>query len=238
MTPDEYERLVAHLLATEGWEVEVTAPGHDLGIDVLAERDGVRLGVQAKMFQQANRPVNAAIVMHTYGAAAYFDCDRAMVATDGRVLDEARRVADKLAVELRIIPANPLRSHNSELAGAPAGVPRGFGKVWSDYVEPLAGSTLRRADGSSNFVVAVDSGGVLRRTSNDKEQRIPIEIFRWAIERLLMGETVLRDHINAHSIDRVSSGVMLILTAVPLFEETTVGRKRGLRMRSSSPERV
>jgi len=235
MTPDEYEHLVAHLLAKEGWDVEVTAPSHDLGIDVLAERDGVRLGVQAKMFRQANRPVNAEIVMHTHGAAAYFDCHRAMVATDGRVLDEARRVADKLGVELWIVPANPLLGHNSELPARPAGAPCGFGKVWCDYVEPLAGSTLRRADGSSNVVVAVDSGGVLRRTSNDKEQRIPIEIFRWAIERLLAGETVLRDDINAHSIDRVSSGVMLILTAVPLFEQATVGRKRGLRMRSSCP---
>lgn len=52
-------------------------------------------------------------------------------------------------------------------------------------------------------------------------QRIDIDTFRWTVERLLTGETVLRADINAHCIGRASSGVVLILASVPLFELTT-----------------
>jgi hypothetical protein len=50
------------------------------------------------------------------------------------------------------------------------------------------------------------------------------------IERLLAGETVLREEINDHCGGRASSGVLLILSALPHFERTTVGRKEGLRL--------
>jgi restriction system protein len=233
LTPDEYEQLVASVLRDEGWSVAVTPTVHDLGLDVIAERDGMRLGVQAKMFLRANRPVNAAIVMHTYGAAAYFECDRSMIATDGRVLGEASRVADKLGVEIRTVPSVTALRQSRESAEPGTAAAHTFGRVWADYVEPLAGRTLRRSDGRSNSILAVDSGGILRRTSNGKEQRIPIETFRWTIERLLRGETVLREDINAQAIGRVSSGVMLVLGSVALFETTRVGGKQGLRMRTS-----
>jgi restriction system protein len=89
ITPDEYEHLVASMLRGEGWEATVTPASHDFGLDVIAVRAGIRLGVQAKMYLAANRPVNAATVMLTYGAAAYADCSRCMIVTDGRILDDA-----------------------------------------------------------------------------------------------------------------------------------------------------
>jgi hypothetical protein len=46
----------------------------------------------------------------------------------------------------------------------------------------------------------------------------------------LEGETVLREDINAHCIGRASSGVMLILGSIPLFEPTTEMGKPGLRL--------
>lgn len=56
-------------------------------------------------------------------------------------------------------------------------------------------------------------------------------MFRWTIERLLRGETVLRSEINAQCIGRVSSGVLLILSSLPMFELTNEARKQGLTMR-------
>ena len=73
------------MLREEGWEATVTPSVADHGLDVIAERAGVRLGVQVKMYGQG-RPVNAATVMLTYGAAAYADCTHSMIATNGRLL--------------------------------------------------------------------------------------------------------------------------------------------------------
>jgi restriction system protein len=223
MTPDEYEHLVASVLRGEGWDAKVTPAIRDFGLDVIAERDGVRLGIQAKMYLQANRPVNAATIMLTYGAAAYADCDRCMIATDGRVLEDATLVAAKLHVEIRVLLASAAAIEGA--GGSP------FARVWSD-VEALVGRTLERGNGRSNEILAVDAGGVIRRTSNGKTQRIDIEIFRWTIDQLLCGETVLREDINAQSIAGVSSGVMLILASLPMFEIVAEGRKQSLRIRT------
>jgi hypothetical protein len=231
MTPDEYERFVADWLRSEGWETTVTPSRGDLGLDVIGERGGVRLGVQVKLYRAAGRPVNAGTVMTTAGAARYADCDRAMIATDGRVLESATDVAAKLDVEIRqfptdIPPPSPAASSSDGHADAWT-----FGRVWKEHVEPLAGRTLRRQDGSTNDILDVDERGVTRRTSRNKTQVISIDIFRWTIERLLSGQVVLREDINAQDVTRVSSGVVLILGSLSIFEITTVGRKRGLRVR-------
>jgi restriction system protein len=231
MTPDEYEGLVAAVLRREGWDATVTPSVRDMGLDVLAERGGVRLGIQAKMYRAANRPVNAEVVMLTYGACAYADCTRCMIATDGRVLKDAERVAAKLDVEIRIIPSTVPTHDDVGGAAEGAGDPQSFGRIWSEDVTALVGRTLHRANGRSNDILAVDTGGVVRRTSNGKTQRIDIDVFRWAIDRLLRGEAVLREDINARCVGRASSGVMLILSELPMFELITQGRKQGIRMR-------
>jgi Restriction endonuclease len=231
MTPEEYEHHVAQRLRGEGWDARVTPYVRDFGIDVIAERDGIRLGVQAKMFGGANRAIGVPDVMQTYGAAHYADCSEIMIATDGRVLDDARAVAQKLGVDIRIIAA----------AGGPAAAPAGsaaghlaapsFGEIWSTYVVPLAGTVLTRDNGVANEILAVDDAGVVRRTSTGARQQIEIEIFRWAIERLLRGDTITRDEINQHYTGRASSGITLILSSIPIFEMTKVGRRGAIRMR-------
>ena len=52
MTLEEDERPVANVLRDEGWAATVTPAVHDVGLDVIAERRGSRLGVQAKMVRQ------------------------------------------------------------------------------------------------------------------------------------------------------------------------------------------
>ncbi len=86
------------------------------------------------------------------------------------------------------------------------------------HVMPLAGVTLTRPDGSSNTIVKVDWSGVERVTSNGERGRIKIEIFKWAVDRILRNGSVTRTEINDEYQGRASSGVVLILAQVPLFE--------------------
>ena len=229
MTPEEYEHHVANLLRREGWEAIVTPHQRDHGVDIVAERGGERMAVQAKMFGGSNRPVNGQVIMELYGAAAYADCAIAMVATDGRVLPDAEEVAAKLGISIRIIPA--------ATGGAPgalatraradsAGAPTTFGEVWQAHVMPLAGTTLTRANGQTNAILRVDDGGIERRTSSGRNQYLQLEIFHWAIEQLLAGATVTREQINDRYAGRASSGIMLILGEIPLFETATVAAKK------------
>lgn len=78
-----YEHHVAEILRGEGWASTVTPPSSDGGLDVVAERNGDRLGVQAKAYGAGGRRVNAQVVRELYGAAACMDCTASMIATSG-----------------------------------------------------------------------------------------------------------------------------------------------------------
>jgi hypothetical protein len=81
-------------------------------------------------------------------------------------------------------------------------------------------------------IVDVNGSGVRRVTTGGTRQRIAIDTFRWAIDRLLAGDTVTRKEIHERDPRQVSSGVILILATVPLFEEVKVGRLNAIRLRS------
>lgn len=228
----EYEHYVAELLVAEGWDARVSPPRRDFGLDVVCERPGRRLGVQVKMYGTGGRPVNAQIVMQLHGAAAYQDCTEAMLVTDGRVLEDARRVAAKLNIELRHVPRpEPSAFDERSVSSAQAGARLTFDGIWKDHVMALVGQVLTRPNGSTNKILSVDWSGLKRRTSKGSVQMIDIEIFRWAIERLLNGETVLGAEINAQYLKRASSGIVLVLGSLPMFEAASVGSKKGLRLR-------
>jgi hypothetical protein len=82
---------------------------------------------------------------------------------------------------------------------------------------PLQGRTLVRADGTANRILAVDWGGVTRITSGGNRARIPIEPFRWALERIRETGAVTRAEINQHFEGRASSGIVLILAQIPVL---------------------
>ncbi len=223
MNPREFEEAVAARLQQEGYASELGSGASDYGVDVFAARDGRRYAVQAKMFGGTSRPVNRQMMMELHGAAAYFGCAGAMLATDGRVLADAAEVARKLGI--RIIDMGGAWTERSaphafESRNRPGSVGGDvdFAAIWSRYVMPLAGATLTRPDGSSNSIVTVDWSGVERITSNGERGQIKIEIFEWAVNRILQDGCVSRAAIDDQYQGRASSGVVLILAQVPLFE--------------------
>jgi restriction system protein len=94
---------------------------------------------------------------------------------------------------------------------------------------------LIRSSGKTMQVLEVDGSGVRRVTTGGTTQRITIATFRWVIDRLLAGETVSRREIHERNARQVSSGVLLILSQVPLFELVTVDGLKAIRMRTQLP---
>jgi len=215
VTPREYEAAVATHYEAQGYATSLGAGTNDWGVDVFASKGRDRLAIQAKMYGGTTRSVNREQVMQLYGAAAWFDCTGAVIATDGELLPDAVAVARKLGVSiLRNLAVRQARTSGPRV---PSSAPD-FSSVWEQHVMPLAGRTLARDDGSCNEIVAVDWAGVTRITSGGTRQHIRVEIFRQTIERVLAGESVSRDSINQVYPGRASSGIMLILSQVPMFE--------------------
>lgn len=231
MTPEEYEQLVAQYFSAQGYLTRKTQYSGDYGVDVFAQKGEERLAIQAKMFGNTARKINREMVMQLHGAKDYFDCTRAVIATDGVIIDNAQEVAHKLGIEVVYIEAK--RAHQSS-ADQPARLTRavGFDEMWERYVMPLQGKTLYRDDGETNEIISVDWSGIERITSNGNHQSIQIEIFRKTINHILRFGSITRTEINEEYAKRASSGIVLILSHVPLFELTT--NPLGLRLKNNN----
>ena len=112
MKPEEFEQYVGNIYVSEGYEVKVSPLTNDWGIDIIAVKKNEKLGIQVKMYGHTNRKVNRAMIMELYGAAAYQDCSKGVLVTDGIILSDAIKVAEKLGVQIRYLYYNSDNNRN------------------------------------------------------------------------------------------------------------------------------
>lgn len=224
MRPDEYEHIVAEYFEQKGFSTKVSQYSNDYGVDVFATKGKTKIAIQAKMFGNSTRPINRQMIMELHGAKDYFDCTKAIMATNGRIIDNALEVAEKLKIEVLNIPAikTNFKSKTKKQSGK-------FETIWEKYVMPLEGKTIKRADGKTNKILTVDWSGIKRITSNGREQKIKIEIFKKTINHLLKNGSITRKYINDEYQYRASSGIVLILSNTSRFELTN--NPTGLKMK-------
>ena len=207
MTPDQYEKYVANYFQNKGYKVKQTPYSNDYGVDVFAEKNKEKIAIQAKMFSNSNRKINRQMVMEFYGAKDFFNCNKGIIVTDGEIIQNAKDVADKLGIEILFIyPQSHVPKNNSQ-----------FDEIWENYVMPLEGKTIIRNNGKINKILEVNWGGINRITSNGNQQKIDIEIFKKTINHLLENGSITRQEINDEYSKRASSGIVLILSQLPMI---------------------
>ncbi len=228
--PIDYEYFVAEYFQKLSYTTDVTTDTGDYGVDVFAEKEGEKIAIQAKHYGTGTRKVNRAMIMELHGAKDYFNCQRAVLVTTGELQTDAKEVAERLNIEIIFLPfervelsANNISDTTKEPDNAisPDTNDLSFQEIWNQYVIPMKGKTLSGETGLQNKIISVDNSGVVRRTSKGKSNEIPIEPFRWAFKRIKEVGQVTRDEINQEFAGRLSSGVVLILGNIPLFEVTT-----------------
>lgn len=86
-----FEEYIAALLKQNGYQSVRLTEQYDYGVDIIAEKDGIRWGIQVKRYSGL---VKAAAVRQVFTALNIYNCDRAMVITNSTF----SVVAQKLAV--------------------------------------------------------------------------------------------------------------------------------------------
>jgi Holliday junction resolvase/ribosomal protein L37E len=99
MSGEEYEKAIAVLFRSEGYEVSLTKGTNDRGIDVIAQKDGYTVAVQAKYYSETNK-VGSGAVQKAAGLPQRPDIEKAIVITSSSFTKEARKVAANRGVEL------------------------------------------------------------------------------------------------------------------------------------------
>ncbi len=113
MTGWEFERWLEQFFKRVGFDVMRTPYRGDFGADFVLTWNGIKIAVQAK---RSRRQVGVAAVQEVVAAKAYYDCERAMVVTNGYFSDQAiilarangvrMRFRDDLARELAMLDAS------------------------------------------------------------------------------------------------------------------------------------
>ncbi len=199
MNPRQFEEYVCEYYRKQGYKAELTSYTGDYGVDVFAIKGKEKLAIQAKMYGNSNRKINRQCVLELHGAKDYFDCTKAVIATDGTFLADAIKVAQKLNIE--IIYLNSLTIPKSSISETND---KTFECIWLKYIIPLQGKTLTKSNGETNSIVSVDWSGIERITSNGKNGKIKIEIFKQTINKLLRTGQITRDQINQNYTGRAS----------------------------------
>ena len=94
----EFEQYCAELLEAKGFEnVETTPPSHDYGIDIIADRDGIRYAIQCKCYSD---PIGIKAIQEAYAGRDYYNAMVGVVMTNQSFTKTAKEFADKLNIVL------------------------------------------------------------------------------------------------------------------------------------------
>lgn len=220
MNPRQFEEFVCEYFRKQGYETELTSYSNDYGIDGFAKKGKEKIAIQSKMYGNSKRKINRQMVMELHGAKDFFDCTKAVIATDGFFLTDALTVAQKLKIEVLYIDQNQINLTKTISKTNKKSNNKNFEDIWENYVIPLQGKTLISNNGKTNQILKADWSGIERLTSNGNKSKIKIEIFKQAVNKLLKDCTITRDYINQNYVGRASSGIVLILSQVPFFKLT------------------
>lgn len=86
----DFEYYIAQLLAERGYDNVSLTEKYDYGVDIVAEKDGIRWGIQVKRHSGL---VKAAAVRQVVTGLRLYGCDRAMVITNSTFSNVAQRLA-------------------------------------------------------------------------------------------------------------------------------------------------
>jgi len=121
MDGHQFEHYVARLLKHQGFRTTVTKGSGDLGVDIIADRGGVRYCIQCKRY---GKPVPRTAISDAVGAKARYQCSQAMVVTNSYFTPGALELAQ--ANRCILIDRNQLGTWVRNFQrSATAGLPQG-----------------------------------------------------------------------------------------------------------------
>ena len=86
----EFEYYVAGLLRKSGFLNVSLTEKYDYGVDVVADKDGIRWGIQAKRY---SGPVGANAIRQVIAGLKLYGCDKSIVVTNSTFTTFAKRLA-------------------------------------------------------------------------------------------------------------------------------------------------
>lgn len=91
MTGQEFEQFLAQIFIKMGYEVAITKASGDQGVDIIASKDGKKLGIQAKRYSGS---VGNSAIQEAVAGKTFYHLDKVMVITNSVFTNSAKELAD------------------------------------------------------------------------------------------------------------------------------------------------
>lgn len=99
LTGIEFEMFLKELFEEKGYKVSMTPQSSDQGVDLILEKQNVKIAVQAKRFSQSIRVGNSA-VQEVYAGKKYYDCSDGWIISTSTYSKQAIELATKVRIVL------------------------------------------------------------------------------------------------------------------------------------------
>ena len=90
MNGSEFERFIGEMFSKMGYSAEVTKHSGDQGIDVVAEKNDIRIGVQVKCYTNS---VGNSAIQEAVAGKKYYNCNKVIVITNNTFTNSAIELA-------------------------------------------------------------------------------------------------------------------------------------------------
>lgn len=97
MSGHDFDTFLNNVFIQKGYKVQDLPKVGDFGCDLIAEKDGVKIAVQAKRY---GNKVNLKAVQEVYSGKDFYGCDVAIVITNNTYQPSAIKLARKIGVVL------------------------------------------------------------------------------------------------------------------------------------------
>ena len=212
-----FEFLAGEYLKKEGYEVEVTQGVADWGVDVFAQKDGIRIAVQANMYGDCKTSITRRMMMELYGVMHYFDCQRALMIYNGRIMPDALQVAEKLDIQLVYLNQHQLDQLLPEVANNET--TDAFDSLWQE-IGQLEGKTITNNRGTSYDVLKVTDGDITYTNQKGNRYRESADLFRRILARVQSYGCIQQSQLRGEFGTYASAFITTVFSSTTICEVT------------------
>lgn len=97
-SPKDFEYWCSDRLKAEGWRTKLTPPTGDQGVDIIAEKNGISVAIQCKMYSSSS--VGNQAVQQVHAGASHHRTHYAAVITNSKYTNSAKQLSKSTGVIL------------------------------------------------------------------------------------------------------------------------------------------
>lgn len=210
-----FELNVGEYFRELDYEVDVTRAVGDWGVDVFISKGGQKGAVQVKNYGNCRTRISRKDVMELYGAMAFFDCSFAKLVYNGKMNDDAKKVAEKLNIECIYKDQELTLFSNNKISTT---IPYSFEECWKMFVQPLKGQQIRTKSNGTYTIRDVTNDRITYINTNGKEHKVKVDLFKWTFDKVLKCGIVHGKAIRDEFKTTHSSLVVAIFNLIPYFD--------------------